>query len=197
MKLLSKSVFLLPIIALGLTGCLNSRSKGMKMMFLEHKVVTNNQGLQVGDDAPKFIAVSKDLKEVTVGGAKDKVQIIAFFPSIDTGICALETAYFNKSVSKMNNVEISVISKDTPFAFSRFCKANDIKNINTLSDYKDASNVKKYGAIIASPKFLEEFFARIVYIVNTKGKIAYKQVVKDIKKEPDYKDILLALKDIG
>jgi hypothetical protein len=53
------------------------------------------------------------------------------------------------------------------------------------------------NAIIASPKFLEEFFARIVYIVNTKGKIAYKQVVRDIKKEPDYKDILLALKDIG
>jgi thiol peroxidase len=66
----------------------------------------------------------------------------------------------------MNNVEINIISKDTPFAFSRFCKANDVKNINTLSDYKGASNARKYGSVIVSPKFLEEFFARTVYIVD-------------------------------
>ncbi|OIR24570.1 hypothetical protein BGC33_03945 [Bathymodiolus thermophilus thioautotrophic gill symbiont] len=168
----------------------------MNTMFLEHKVVTNNQGLKIGDDAPKFVVVSNDLKEVTVGGAKDKVQIIAFVPSIDTDTCALETVYFNKQVAKMDNVEINIISKDTPFAFSRFCKASDVKNVNTLSDYKGASNAKKYGSVIASPKFLEKFFARTVYIVDTKGKVAYKQVVAHIEKEPNYKDILAALKDI-
>ncbi|AYQ57700.1 hypothetical protein THERMOT_1614 [Bathymodiolus thermophilus thioautotrophic gill symbiont] len=194
MKSLSRSIFLALLVTLSVTGCYNS--KGMNTMFLEHKVVTNNQGLKIGDDAPKFVVVSNDLKEVTVGGAKDKVQIIAFVPSIDTDTCALETVYFNKQVAKMDNVEINIISKDTPFAFSRFCKASDVKNVNTLSDYKGASNAKKYGSVIASPKFLEKFFARTVYIVDTKGKVAYKQVVAHIEKEPNYKDILAALKDI-
>jgi peroxiredoxin len=57
-------------------------------------------------------------------------------------------------------------------------------------------NARKYGSVIASPKFLEEFFARTVYIVDTKGKIAYKQVIAHIEKEPNYKDILAALKGI-
>jgi thiol peroxidase len=77
-------------------------------------------------------------------------------------VSSAKTVYFNKRIAKMNNVEINIISKDTPFAFSRFCKANDVKNINTLSDYKGASNARKYGSVIASPKFLEEFFAKVI-----------------------------------
>ncbi|CAC9533732.1 Thiol peroxidase, Tpx-type (EC 1.11.1.15) [uncultured Gammaproteobacteria bacterium] len=194
MKSLNKSILLALLAILSVTG--SYASKGLETMFLEHKVVTNSQGLKIGDNAPAFVVVSNDLKEVTVGGTKDKIQVIAFVPSIDTDTCALETVYFNKRVAKMNNVEINIISKDTPFAFSRFCKANDIKNINTLSDYKGASNARKYGSVIVSPKFLEGFFARTVYIVNTKGKIAYKQVIGHIEKEPNYKDILAALKGI-
>ncbi|VVM17443.1 Thiol peroxidase, Tpx-type (EC [uncultured Gammaproteobacteria bacterium] len=146
MKSLNKSILLALLTILSITG--SYASKGLETMFLEHKVVTNSQGLKIGDDAPKFIVISNDLKEVTVGGAKSKVQIIAFVPSIDTDTCALETVYFNKRVAKMNNVEINIISKDTPFAFSRFCKANDVKNINTLSDYKGASNARNMALLL-------------------------------------------------
>jgi peroxiredoxin len=69
------------------------------------------------------------------------------------------------SVAPKVLIEINIISKDTPFAFSRFCKANDVKNINTLSDYKGASNARKYGSVIASPKFLEEFHLTLQQIL--------------------------------
>jgi hypothetical protein len=82
MKSLNKSILLVLLAILSVTG--SYASKGLETMFLEHKVVTNSQGLKIGDNAPAFVVVSNDLKEVTVGGTKDKVQIIAFVPSIDT-----------------------------------------------------------------------------------------------------------------
>jgi thiol peroxidase len=193
-KSLNKTMLLVLLTILSATGCYSS--KELNTMCLEHKVVSNNGGLMIGDDAPEFVVVLNNLKEVTVGGVKDKVQIIAFVPSIDTGICVLEKVYFNKRVAAMDNVEINIVSKDTPFAFSRFYKASDIKNVNTLSDYKGASNARKYGSVITSSKKLEGFFARIVYIVDTKEKITYKQVNEDIKKEPNYTNIFAALKNI-
>jgi thiol peroxidase len=164
--------------------------------FQGKKVTLNGSVLKVGDKAPKFNAVKTDLSEMVVGGVKKKVQIIAFVPSLDTGTCALETVAFNKKISKMKNVTITVVSKDLPFAQGRFCKSNSIKNITTVSDFKDAKNALKYGVTITAPKFLEGFFGRVVYIVNTKGKIAYIQIIKEITKEPNYSAIIKALKTI-
>jgi thiol peroxidase len=164
--------------------------------FQGKKTTLNGTTLKVGNKAPIFNAVKTDLSEMVVGGAKKSVQIIAFVPSLDTGTCALETVAFNKQVSKMKNVTITVVSKDLPFAQGRFCKSNNIKNVTTVSDFKDAKNALKYGVTITAPKFLEGYFGRVVYIVDTKGKIAYVQVVSEITKEPNYKAILKALKTI-
>jgi thiol peroxidase len=144
-------------------------------------------------DAPVFSAVNKDFREVTVGGKKDKVQIIAFIPSFDSDTCKLETMAFNQKVSEMNNVVVTVISKDLPFALGRFSHANKVKNITTLSDYKDANNALRYGTTISSPVFLEGFFSRVVYIVDVNGKIVYKEVVKELSEEPDYDEIISAV----
>jgi len=164
--------------------------------FKGGKVDLNGDGLQVGADAPVFYAVSKDLAEVKVGGKSDKVQIIAFVPSLDTGVCALETIAFENKISEMKNVDLFVVSKDLPFALGRFCTGNGIKNVTTLSDYKDVNNAKRYGATISSPAVLEGLFGRMVYIVNTDGKVAYKQIVSEIATEPDYDAIIKALKKI-
>ncbi len=75
---------------------------------------------------------------------------------------------------------LMVISKDLPFALGRFFHDNKIKNVITLSDYKDANNVLRYGATISAPVFLEGFFGRVVYVVDTNGKVTYKEVVKEI-----------------
>jgi thiol peroxidase len=165
--------------------------------FKGEEVSLNSKGLKVGDMAPSFMAVNKDFMEVRVGGAKEKVQVIAFVPSFDTGICKLETITFNEKMSKMKNVEVILVSKDLPFAIGRFCNDNQIKNVNTVSDYKDANNVLRYGTTISAPVFLEGFFGRVVYVVNTDGKITYKEVVSEITDEPDYNKVIKAVNSLS
>ena len=164
--------------------------------FKGEEVTLNSNGLKLGMQAPVFKAVDKDFMEVTVGGKSDKVQVIAFIPSFDSDVCKRETIVFNQKVSKMKNVNLMVISKDLPFALGRFFHDNKIKNVMTLSDYKDANNVLRYGATISSPIFLEGFFGRVVYVVDTNGKVAYKEVVPELSDEPNYENIINAVNSL-
>lgn len=156
----------------------------------------NSNGLKVGANAPVFHTTTVDMEDMAIGGKKERVQVIVFSPSLDTGTCQLETISFNKNISKMGNVLLTVITKDLPYAQKRFCKDHDIKNIITVSDYKDVNNALRYGATISSPAMVEGLFGRVIYIVDTQGKIAYVQVVREISLEPDYEDIIKALKKI-
>ena len=164
--------------------------------FKGEEVTLNSKGLKVGDSAPIFAAVDKNFMEVMVGGKSDKVQIIAFVPSFDTGVCKLETLAFNEKISKMKNVEVKLVSKDLPFAIGRFCHDNKITNVNTLSDYKDANHALRYGTTISAPSFLEGFFGRVVYVVDTNGKVTYKEVVSEITHEPDYDKVIKAVNSL-
>ena len=164
--------------------------------FKGEEVTLNSKGLKVGDMAPAFMAVNKDFMEVSVGGAKAKIQVIAFVPSFDTGVCKLETLAFNEKAFKMKNVEVILVSKDLPFSIGRFCNDNNIKNVNTVSDYNHVNNVRRYGATITAPVFLEGFFGRLVYVVNTDGKITYKEVVNEITHEPDYDKVIKAVENL-
>ena len=159
-------------------------------------VTLNSNGLKVGDAAPEFTTVTIEFKEVTIGGAQDKIQVIAFLPSVDTGTCELETTTFNKLVGDMDDVIMNVVSKDLPFAQKRFCAAKGINGIRTVSDYKNANNALRYGATISAPVFLEGLFGRVIYIVDTEGKIAYVEIVNEISMEPDYKKAMNALDKI-
>ncbi|WP_309496163.1 thiol peroxidase [Sulfurovum sp.] len=158
--------------------------------FKGDEVTLNSNGLKVGMKAPVFTVVDKDFQEVNVGGKKKKVQVIAFIPSFDSAVCRMETIAFNQKISKMKNVVVTMISKDLPFAIGRFCHDNNIKNVVTLSDYKDANNVLRYGSTISSPPFLEGFFSRVVYVVDTNGKVVYSEVVQEITNEPDYDKVI-------
>jgi len=164
--------------------------------FKGKEVTLNSKGLAIGADAPKFTAVNQDLKEVSVGGQEEKIQVIAFVPSLDTKVCKLETMNFNTNISKMKHVVVKIVSKDLPFAMSRFCNDNKITNVLTLSDYKDANVALRYGTTISAPVFLEGFFGRVVYVVDTQGKIVYKEIVNEISHEPDYKKIIEAVNAI-
>ena len=161
--------------------------------FKGEEVTLNSNGLKVGQDAPRFTTVDKNFMEVMVGGKSDKVQVIAFIPSFDTSVCKLETLAFNEKISKMKNVEVKIVSKDLPFAIGRFCHDNKIKNVITVSDYKDANHALRYGTTISAPVFLEGFFGRVVYVVDIDGVITYKEVVKEITNEPNYEKIINAV----
>lgn len=169
---------------------------GTTVAFNGMKVTLNSDGLKVGDLAPAFTATTINFEETIVGGKKDKIQVLAFLPSLDTNTCELETIAFNKKIENMDNLHFTIISKDLPFAQKNFCGNNDIKNVQTVSDYKNANNAKRYGTTISAPVFLEGFFGRVVYIVDTEGKIAYVQVVQEIADEPDYAAVMRVIKRI-
>ena len=182
-------------IILGLTF-LVSASFATTVAFNGLAVTLNSDGLKVGDNAPAFTATNIEFQDTVVGGQKDKLQVLAFIPSLDTNTCELETIAFNKKVQEMDNVQVTIISKDLPFAQKNFCGNHNIKNVQTVSDYKDANNAKRYGTTISAPAFLEGFFGRVVYVIDTKGKVAYVQVVKEIADEPDYEEVMQVLKKI-
>lgn len=157
-----------------------------------NKVSLAGPALNIGDKAPKVIVVAKDLKEKEIGGENEKVQLIITVPSLDTPVCEMEAKKFNEMLSKFENIDVNIISMDLPFAQNRFCESFSIKNITVASDFRNR-DMGKYGVIIGEGA-LKGLTARAVFIVNKEGKITYKQLVPEITQEPNYEEVLNALK---
>ncbi len=149
--------------------------------------------VNVGDSAPEVKVVGKDLSEITVGGAKDKVQLIVAVPSLDTPVCAAETRKFNEEAAKIDGVEVVVVSMDLPFAMGRFCTTEGIENLSVGSDFRNKDFANAYGVLIADGP-LAGVSARAIFVVNKDGKITYKQIVPEITEEPNYQEALEAAK---
>jgi len=149
--------------------------------------------LQIGDNAPDFSVTANDLSEFKFSSLKGKKVIISVVPSLDTGICDLQTKRFNQEAGKLGeSVKILTISMDLPFAQKRWCGATHSDKVTTLSDHRSASFGEAYGVLIKGLRLL----TRSIFIIDEKGKIRYKQVVPEITTEPNYDDALNALKKI-
>ncbi|MDD3374796.1 MAG: thiol peroxidase [Candidatus Omnitrophica bacterium] len=148
--------------------------------------------LKVGDKAPDFKVVTKDLKEVGLGDYSGKIKILTTFPSIDTPVCEGQVKEFNEKVSSFENTVVLAISKDLPFAHSRFCMSFSINNVETLSDYKYSSVAENYGVLIDELKLL----TRAVFIIDKDDIIRYVQFAKEITEPLNYQKVYEALKDI-
>jgi thioredoxin-dependent peroxiredoxin len=154
--------------------------------------LTGNE-VKVGDVAPDFTVIDNDMLEAKLSDYKGKVVVLASVPSLDTTVCSIETARFNSEAGKLGDgVRILTISMDLPFAQKRWCAAEGIENVQTLSDYRDGDYGQKYGVIIAENKLL----ARAIYIVDKEGKIAYEQIVTEVSHEPDYDAVIEAAKSL-
>src|SRR5882724_6504649 len=125
--------------------------------------------VKVGQQAPEFTALAGDLSPVTLASSKGKTRLIISVPSLDTPVCDAETRRFNDEAAKMSGVEVLVISMDLPFAQGRFCQTAGIKNLKTLSDHRDASFGKAYGALIKELRLL----TRAVFIVDAGNTVTY------------------------
>ena len=122
---------------------------------------------------------------------RGKICIISSVPSLDTPVCDIETRKFNEEAGRLGeNVVILTISMDLPFAQKRWCAAAGVNRVQTLSDHRDASFGTSYGVLIKELRLL----ARAVFLVDRKGILQYVQLVKEISKEPDYGEVLNALK---
>ena len=150
--------------------------------------------VKVGDAAPDFTAVDIDFNSVSLSSYRGKICVISTVPSLDTPVCDLETKIFNEEASRLGeNVIILTVSMDLPFVQKRWCAAEGVDRVQTISDYRDASFGTSFGVLIKALRLL----ARAVVLVDQEGTIQYIQLVSEITNEPDYDDIWNALKKLS
>lgn len=148
---------------------------------------------QTGNKAPDFTLVKGDLSKASLSDFKGSRLVLNIFPSIDTGTCATSVRKFNEKAASLENTKVLCISRDTPFAMNRFCGAEGLRNVITLSDFKDGSFGKAYGLTInAGP--LDGFLSRSIVVIDEEGNVIYTEQVPEIKDEPDYDSALNSLK---
>ena len=138
----------------------------------------------VGTKAPDFTLVKGDLSEVKLSDFAGKKLIINIFPSIDTGVCAASVRNFNKVASE-KGITVLCVSKDLPFAASRFCGAEGLNDVITASDFRYNNFATDYGVLqVDGP--LKGLTARAVVVLDEKGVVTYTELVPEITEEPKY-----------
>ena len=146
---------------------------------------------EINSAAPNFTLVKNDLSETALKDFEGKTVVLNIFPSLDTPVCAVSVRTFNQKAANLKNTIVLCISKDLPFAQARFCGAEGIENVITLSDFRTGEFGRTYGVTISNGP-LAELFARAVVVIK-EGKIMYKELVKEISQEPNYDKALKAI----
>jgi thiol peroxidase len=150
--------------------------------------------LTVGQKAPDFTLRDQGLGEVGLADGAGRVRIVATVPSLDTSVCATETRTFNEKAAAIGEeVEVLVVSRDLPFAQQRFCGAEGIDRVRTLSDYVDGSFGRAWGLYIKELGLL----ARAVIVLDGEGTVRYIELVPEVTDEPDYASALEAARDVA
>lgn len=149
---------------------------------------------KVGQKAPEFTVLDNGLKPVKLSDFKGKIKLISVFPSIDTSVCSIQNHKFNNEAGSYgDNVAFLAISIDLPFALKRFCGAEGINNLKTLSDHREADFGTKYGYLIKDLRLL----ARGVVVIDKDDVIRHVEVVPEIGKEPNYDEALKVVRALA
>ncbi|MGB0937311.1 MAG: thiol peroxidase [Colwellia sp.] len=147
--------------------------------------------VNVGDSAPSFKVVDGNFKAVTLNDYAKQTLLISVVPSLDTGVCSIQTKRFNKEASELpENITLLTISNDLPFAQKRFCKVEGVEDLTVLSDTVWRDFGLKYGLLIKDMGLL----TRAIFIIDDKGNIAYKEIVANLSSHPDYDRALKVVK---
>lgn len=159
--------------------------------FQGNPVTLVGEQVKAGDKAPDFTVLSNDLNPVLLADSKGKVRLISVVPSLDTGVCAAQTRRFNEEAANLSDdVEILTISVDLPFAQARWCGAEGIDAVQTLSDHKDLSFGQAYGTVIEELRLL----ARSVFVIDQDDNVTYVEYVEEVTDHPNYDAALEAVK---
>ena len=147
---------------------------------------------QQGQTAPAFVLVGKDLADVPLSSFAGQNKILNIFPSIDTPTCATSVRKFNQKASELPNTVVLCISADLPFAQSRFCGAEGLDKVITLSTMRGNDFLEAYGVALRNGP-LAGLAARAVVVLDGNDRVLHSQLVAEIKDEPDYDAALQAL----
>jgi thiol peroxidase len=146
-----------------------------------------------GETAPALNLTGKDLADAALTAWAGKRKVLNIVPSLDTPTCAQSTRVFNQKAAQMDNTAVLVISADLPFAMSRFCGAEGLNNVVTLSTFRNKDFHQRYGVdIVDGP--LKGLTARAVVVLDENNKVLHAQLVPEIANEPDYDSALAALR---
>lgn len=155
-------------------------------------IPVNGHFLQKGEQAPAFTLVASNLSDLGLGQYDGKRKILNIFPSIDTPTCATSVRKFNEQASSMPNTVVLCISADLPFAQARFCGAEGLSNVVTLSTMRGRDFIQQYGVEIAAGP-LAGVTARAVVVLDETNHVLHSELVSEIKNEPDYAAALAVL----
>ncbi len=159
--------------------------------FKGSAVQTKGEFPAVGQAAPDFKLVKSDLSEVSLADLKGQRVVLNFFPSVDTGVCALQLKTFSHKLSGAENTALVFASMDLPFAFGRFCAAEGVDNAITGSDFRHHSLAD--NGILMSDGPLAGLYARAVLVIDESGKVVHSELVSEVTNEPDYDAAMKAL----
>ncbi|MGB3775139.1 MAG: thiol peroxidase [Leeuwenhoekiella sp.] len=157
-----------------------------------NKIKTSGELPEKGKMAPQFKLAKSDLSEATLEDYTGRKVVMNIFPSVDTGVCATSVRTFNKKASELEETVVLCISKDLPFAQARFCAAEGLENVESLSDFRTEDFGSDYGLKITEGAF-NGLLSRVVIVLNEEGKVIYTEQVPEIGKEPNYDAALSAL----
>ncbi|ASP17454.1 redoxin family protein [Neisseria sp. oral taxon 020 str. F0370] len=162
-----------------------------QVTFHGNPVQVNGTLPAVGQTAPAFSLAAADLSDKTPADFAGKRKVLNIFPSVDTGVCAQSVRKFNQRASSLDNAVVLCISADLPFAQARFCGAEGLDKVVTLSSFR-SSFAQDYGvALVDSP--LRGLTARTVVVLDEADKVLHVQLVGEIGDEPDYDAALAVL----
>ncbi len=146
----------------------------------------------VGEKAPDFTLVQSNLSKTSLSNFKGSKLVLNIFPSLDTATCAASVRKFNEAASNLDNTKVLCISRDLPFAQARFCGAEGLDNVITLSDFAIGAFGKAYGLeIIDGP--LQNLHSRVVMVLDEEGTVKYTEQVSEIVDEPNYEAAINSL----
>jgi len=147
----------------------------------------------VGAAAPDFSLVTTELADVGLASYKGKKVVLNIFPSVDTPVCAASVRNFNKVAGENENTVVLCISADLPFAHTRFCETDGLKNVESLSVFRSPDFGKDYGVTITTGP-LAGLLSRAIVVLDAEGKVTYTEQVPEITQEPNYDAALAAIK---
>ena len=149
---------------------------------------------KTGSMAPEFTLSKGDLSDARLSDYKGKKVVLNIFHSLDTGTCAKSVQQFNQEAAELENTVVLCISRDLPFAQNRFCAAEGINNVVTLSEFKDENFGRDYGLVYVDGP-IKGLLSRVVIVIDESGKVVYSEQVQETVEEPNYKAALEALMD--
>ena len=165
----------------------------MDITFGGDKVTLEGKEIKVGDIAPSFKAINKDLSDFNSEDLKGKIVVYSVAPSIDTPVCALQATTFNEEATKLSDdVKIVTVTVDLPFAQERFCSVKGIDNADIVSDYRYKEFGQKFGFMIEELQLL----ARGVVIVDRDGKVQYVEYVPEVTNDVNFDKALEEVKKL-